>query len=80
MAPTAGSVALVGFDDFDLADLLGITVVAHDPEEMGVLGAEQVLTRLRGETGPARRIVLPTRLVPRGSGERRPAHRTRAPA
>ncbi|HEY2298483.1 MAG TPA: LacI family DNA-binding transcriptional regulator [Jatrophihabitans sp.] len=67
------SVALVGFDDFDLADLLGITVVAHDPEMMGALGAEQVLTRLGGETGPARRIVLPTRLVPRGSGERPPA-------
>jgi LacI family transcriptional regulator len=69
----AGAVALVGFDDFDLADLLGITVVAHDPETMGVLGAEQVLSRLAGETGPARRIVLPTRLVARGSGERRPA-------
>jgi LacI family transcriptional regulator len=63
-------VALVGFDDFDLADLLGVSVVAHDPDVMGVLGAEQVLNRLAGEAGPARRIVLPTRLVPRGSGER----------
>jgi LacI family transcriptional regulator len=71
------SVALVGFDDFDLADLLGITVVAHDPEMMGALGAEQVLNRLAGETGPARRIVLPTRLVPRGSGERRPVRGAR---
>ena len=77
---TTGTLALVGFDDFDLADLLGITVVAHDPEMMGVLGAEQVLSRLAGEAGPARRIVLPTRLVPRGSGERRPARRTRNPA
>jgi LacI family transcriptional regulator len=39
---------------------------------MGALGAEQVLNRLEGETGPARRVVLPTRLVPRGSGERPP--------
>jgi LacI family transcriptional regulator len=67
----AARIALVGFDDFDLADLLGVSVVAHDPDAMGVLGAEQVLSRLAGETGPARRIVLPTRLVPRGSGERR---------
>lgn len=66
----AARIALVGFDDFDLADLLGISVVAHDPDVMGVLGAEQVLNRLAGETGPVRRIVLPTRLVPRGSGER----------
>ncbi len=72
----AAGVALVGFDDFDLADLLGVTVVAHDPDVMGVLGAEQVLNRLAGEAGPARRIVLPTRLMPRGSGERRPGRRS----
>ena len=28
-------VALVGFDDFELADLLGITVVRHDSPKMG---------------------------------------------
>ncbi|WP_164520421.1 LacI family transcriptional regulator [Specibacter cremeus] len=27
--------ALVGFDDFDLADVLGATLVAHDPDRMG---------------------------------------------
>jgi LacI family transcriptional regulator len=64
--------ALVGFDDFDLADLLDVTVVAHDPEKMGELGAELLLARLAGEQGPARRELLPTRLVPRGSGERPP--------
>src|SRR6185312_11494900 len=66
--------ALVGFDDFDLADLLGVSVIAHDPERMGELGAELIVTRLAGDDGPARRVLLPTRLVPRGSGERRPAH------
>ncbi|HKF34362.1 MAG TPA: LacI family DNA-binding transcriptional regulator [Jatrophihabitantaceae bacterium] len=66
--------ALVGFDDFDLADLLGVTVIAHDPERMGELGAELVLGRLGGDEQPARRMLLPTRLVLRGSGER-PAHR-----
>jgi LacI family transcriptional regulator len=72
--------ALVGFDDFDLADLLGITVIAHDAERMGELGAELVVSRLAGERGPARRVVLPTRLVPRGSGERRVPGRRRAAA
>jgi LacI family transcriptional regulator len=77
---TEGPVALVGFDDFDLADLIGVTVVAHDPELMGVLGAEQVLGRLGGEGGPAKRVVLPTTLVPRGSGELRPGRRRAATA
>jgi LacI family transcriptional regulator len=67
--------ALVGFDDFDLADLLDVTVVAHEPERMGELGAELVLTRLGGDEQPARRVLLTTRLVPRGSGERPPRRR-----
>lgn len=65
--------ALVGFDDFDLADLLGISVVAHDPVEMGRMAAEIALARLAGDTGRPRTVVLPTWLVPRGSGELPPA-------
>jgi LacI family transcriptional regulator len=61
--------ALVGFDDFDLAEVLGVTVVAHDPDRMGELGAEQILTRLGGTDGPARRVLLPTELIERGSAE-----------
>ncbi len=63
--------ALVGFDDFELADVLGITVVAHDPEEMGRIAAEMVVSRLAGDDSPARAVVLPTRLITRGSGEQR---------
>jgi LacI family transcriptional regulator len=61
--------ALVGFDDFDLAEVLGVTVIAHDPERMGAVGAEQILARLGGTDGPARRVMLPTELVERGSAE-----------
>lgn len=62
--------ALVGFDDFELADLLGVTVVSHEPCEMGREAARLALE----PTGPgreraARRVVVPTTLVPRGSGE-----------
>jgi LacI family transcriptional regulator len=72
--------ALVGFDDFDLADLLGVTVVAHDPERMGELAAELVVGRLHGDQSPARQVLLPTRLVTRGSGERsRPRRATGRP-
>ncbi len=70
--------ALVGFDDFDLADLLDVTVIAHDPERMGELGADRLVARLAGEPGAARRVLLPTTLVPRGSGERRPPRTRRA--
>ncbi|HJQ44205.1 MAG TPA: LacI family DNA-binding transcriptional regulator [Jatrophihabitantaceae bacterium] len=69
--PPADRPALVGFDDFDLADVLGVTVVAHDPERMGELGAAQILARLNGTDGPAQRLVLPTELIERGSAEAR---------
>jgi LacI family transcriptional regulator len=61
--------ALVGFDDFDLADVLGVTVIGHSPERMGELGAEQIVTRLGGAEGPARRVLLPTKLIERDSAE-----------
>jgi LacI family transcriptional regulator len=64
-------VALVGFDDFELADMLTppVTVVAHDPAELGRRAAELLFARLRGDRSPARTVTLPARLLPRGSGE-----------
>ncbi len=64
-------VALVGFDEVALADLLrpGITVMATDPARMGELAAERVFAQLDGEPGPAATTVVPARLVCRGSGE-----------
>ncbi|MFB9877196.1 LacI family DNA-binding transcriptional regulator [Planobispora siamensis] len=63
--------ALVGFDDFELADVLtpGVTVVAQAPDGLGRTAAEMLFRRMSGEPGPAERIQLPTRLIPRGSGE-----------
>jgi LacI family transcriptional regulator, galactose operon repressor len=66
---SGGRTALVGFDDFELADVLSITVVAHSPAEMGRQAAELLCRRLDGERSPPQRIVLPATLVPRGSGE-----------
>jgi LacI family transcriptional regulator len=64
-------VALVGFDDFLLADLLdpAVSVVAQDPTTLGRTAAELLFARLDGDRGPPRQQVVPTRLVPRGSGE-----------
>jgi LacI family transcriptional regulator len=61
---------LVGFDDFELADLLGVTVVSGSAVEMGRRGADLLFARLGGDDRPARRIVLSPTLVARGSGER----------
>jgi LacI family transcriptional regulator len=64
--------ALIGFDDFDLADVLGTTVVAHDSSAMGREAARLAYERISGHTGPARSIVISTSLIARGSGERPP--------
>lgn len=81
LARSERPVALVGFDDFELAELLAqpVTVVAYDPGALGRHGAALVFERLDagGPSGsggrPAREIVVPTHLVARGSGELAPA-------
>jgi len=62
-------VAFIGFDDFELADALDISVVAYDTEEMGRAAARLALDRLVHPTDFTRQIEIPTRLVHRGSGE-----------
>lgn len=63
--------ALVGFDDFLLADIVdpGVTVVAQNPQRIGELAAERFFARLDGDSGPEQAIVVPTELIVRGSGE-----------
>ena len=64
-------VALVGFDDVELADMLdpGVTVVAQDPYAIGRAAAELLFARLDGYAGPSQHRTISTRLVIRGSGE-----------
>ncbi len=65
------TIALVGFDDIPLGDMLepGVTVVAQSPYEMGKRAAELAFERLDGATPPPARHVIPSRLIERGSGE-----------
>jgi LacI family transcriptional regulator len=62
-------VGLVGFDDFELADMIEapFTVVAYDSDEMGRIATDLLVDRIQGDRAPPRRIVVPTRLVARGS-------------
>ncbi len=64
-------VAVVGFDDLIMADLLepAVTVVAQNPERIAREAATLLFCRLDGDTSPVREVVVPSELVIRGSGE-----------
>jgi LacI family transcriptional regulator len=64
-------IALIGFDDISLADLLdpAISVVAQNPQALGRAAADQLFCRLDGDTAPAVHRVIPVSLIARGSGE-----------
>lgn len=70
-----GTVALVGFDDFETADLLDppVTVVSHDIAEIGRTAARLLFARMCQSATPVGRTILPTQLTVRGSGEIRRA-------
>ena len=61
------SVAVVGFGDFELADLLSppVTVVSYDPELIGRTAGELLLRRMAGDQAPPRRVEVPVRLIAR---------------
>lgn len=67
-------VALIGFDDILLADLLepGITVIAQDAAGIGRTAAEVLFRRLDGDRSPSSHLVVLTTMITRGSGEIRP--------
>ena len=63
--------ALISFGDFTLAEVLdpGITYVDHDPRLLASAAFRLLRERaVRPDEGPER-VIVPTRLVPRGSGE-----------
>ncbi|MFZ2052505.1 MAG: substrate-binding domain-containing protein, partial [Solirubrobacteraceae bacterium] len=60
---------LVGFDDLEIGELMGLTVVRTNPLELGKVAAELLLERIGGRTDRPQHVVVKTELVPRGSGE-----------
>jgi len=65
-AVAKGGVEVLVFGRLALADLLPLPVwvVDYDAGELGRRGVELLLDRLDGNAGPARRVVVPTALVP----------------
>jgi len=74
---TGASTMLAGFDDFELADMLGLPliVVAYEPEELGRQAARLLIDRMGqgrgGAATPPRRVVIPTTVVEYGAVEAR---------
>ncbi|MCP2635086.1 LacI family transcriptional regulator [Microbacterium sp. HD4P20] len=67
--------ALVGFDDFDTADVLGVSVITHDPVDLGRAAASLAIERMQDPAGFTRQLEMPTWILERGTGERPPAER-----
>jgi len=64
-------IALIGFDDFPLSDLVSpsVTVVSQDVANLGAVAADLLFDRMHGADESPRTVVLPTRLVERESGD-----------
>lgn len=62
--------ALLGFDDFEWSDVVGISVVAGDAAHMGEVAARRALARMGNREELPTQTTLPMRLIERGSGER----------
>lgn len=71
LGPDFGHMAIVGFDDFPLADVLGpgLTVVAQGTEAIGRSTIDLLLARRADPSRPVQTVTVPTELVVRGSGE-----------
>lgn len=57
--------AVVGFDDVDFADYIGLTTVHQPLDESGRVAVELLLSQLESPGRPARRVNLPLRLIRR---------------
>ena len=64
-------IALIGFDDVSLADMVdpAISVVAQNPHGLGRAAAQLLFRRLDGDASAVVHEVLPVTLIARGSGE-----------
>jgi DNA-binding LacI/PurR family transcriptional regulator len=59
--------SVIGFDDIDIAEYLGLTTVRQPLFESGARGAELLLALIGGEPLPHRPEYLPIELVPRAT-------------
>ena len=70
--PRDADVAVTGFDDFELAQVLPrrIRIVDYDTDRLGTVAAETLFARIDDAGREPARFLLPTRLVDRGGYQR----------
>lgn len=61
------SCAYIGFDDFELADALGISVISFDIPEMGKQATKLAISKINNPAVKARKVEVETVLIKRGS-------------
>ena len=59
--------SIIGIDNHEFAEALGLTTVAQDPVEQGQQGTRMLLDELAGASGAVRSMLAPHRLVVRES-------------
>jgi LacI family transcriptional regulator len=57
--------AVIGFDDIEFADYIGLTTVRQPLEESGRVAVDLLLARLADHSRPVQRVILPLTLVQR---------------
>jgi len=60
-----GDLAVIGFDDVEFADYIGLTTVRQPLEESGRVAVDLLLARLADPSRPIQRVTLPLTLVQR---------------
>ncbi len=58
-------VAVIGFDDLDFAEYLGLTTIAQPLRESGRIATDLLLARIADPQAPVQDVSLPLRLVRR---------------
>jgi len=64
------SCAYIGFDDFELADALGVSVISFDTTSMGKQAAKLATSRIGNPAMKPRKVEIETVLIRRGSEKR----------
>lgn len=62
-----GRMSVVGFDDHDMASVVNLTTISQPVDQIGAAAATLLLEALAGRGDPFARVVVPTRLIVRGS-------------
>ncbi|MEM9033455.1 MAG: LacI family DNA-binding transcriptional regulator [Actinomycetota bacterium] len=63
-------ISIVGFDDHEVSEVLGLTTMRQPVVEFGAIAARALIARIEGRAEQADHVVCPTRLVVRSTSAR----------